>query len=553
MKGRAIAAVLAALTVFGAAPSASARHLAEEYIERVHRERRERLEEEARDARLREQAETRRRAAEEWERRDAERRAVKNQEDEEDVDEELEEEEQNGARGEREARTTEERRQIEAQEEEARERERQTEETEKHQPAEAEQKAVEEVKRAAESEQKTAGEAKRQPETTTEEADVTTGESFLQQLLRRARERTQGVAAALEGKPSLHVVKEYPMKLLHAEFVDTGGTLLFSDSPEYVRQPGVLYTDVVKGDARVFYYHLNDTKKKYKVAVVLENVDGQYAVVRVTRRATAAPSTDYFKVGKGLQQAYFSDEHGTEKMYIASEERRLLLEEMDKTILNPGELVSGMVDFTASAPVRVTVLCYPANKNPLKYVDEAEVLPADEHRLRGTFIGMDRVIRLESYDPEDDGVACVVLVDGERDKYHAGVDATDGSLVTNVGNYGMLYRIEASSRYRAKYFLSPMGGAFAGALRIEAGASGTKLVNVPDGRVYYFGENSFHPPLGKENTTTLPTSAELSELGTYRAKPPIFFEFSPPGASNLPVLLILAPEDLKTEEGKGKS
>ena len=80
-----------------------------------------------------------------------------------------------------------------------------------------------------------------------------------------------------------------------------------------------------------------------------------------------------------------------------------------------------------------------------------------------------------------------------------------------------------------------------------------KLVNVPDGRVYYFGENSFHPPLGKENTTTLPTSAELSELGTYRAKPPIFFEFSPPGASNLPVLLILAPEDLKTEEGKGKS
>ena len=46
----------------------------------------------------------------------------------------------------------------------------------------------------------------------------------------------------------------------------------------------------------------------------------------------------------------------------------------------------------------------------------------------------------------------------------------------------------------------------------------------------------------------------LSELGMYRAKPPVFFEFSPPGASNLPVLLILAPEDLKTtEEEKGKS
>lgn len=239
-------------------------------------------------------------------------------------------------------------------------------------------------------------------------------------------------------------------------------------------------------------------------------------------------------------------------MYIASKERRLLLEEMDKTILNPGELVSGMVDFTASAPVRVTVLCYPTNKNPLVYVEDAEVLPADEHRLRGTFIGMDRVMRVERYDPEEDGVACVVLADGEHDKFHEGVDATDGSLVTNMGNYGVLYRIEASSRYRAKYYLSPMGGAFAGALRVEAGASGTKLVNVPNGLADYFGEKSFHPPLGKGETTTLPTSAELSELGIYRAKPPVYFEFSPPGASNLPVLLILAPEDLKTEEGNGK-
>ena len=91
-------------------------------------------------------------------------------------------------------------------------------------------------------------------------------------------------------------------------------------------------------------------------------------------------------------------------------------EKPDKTVVMPGTLASGMADFTASAPVRVTVLCYPSGEDPLKYVEEAEILPADEHKLRGTFVGMDRILRLEKYDPEEDGVACVVFGDGERDK-----------------------------------------------------------------------------------------------------------------------------------------
>ena len=50
---------------------------------------------------------------------------------------------------------------------------------------------------------------------------------------------------------------------------DTGGTLLFSDSPEYVKESGILYRDTVEGDARVLYYHLNDTAQPKKVAVIL--------------------------------------------------------------------------------------------------------------------------------------------------------------------------------------------------------------------------------------------------------------------------------------------
>ena len=46
--------------------------------------------------------------------------------------------------------------------------------------------------------------------------------------------------------------KIYPSTIMHKLEVfssDSGGTLIFSDSPEYVRRNGILYTDTVAGDA----------------------------------------------------------------------------------------------------------------------------------------------------------------------------------------------------------------------------------------------------------------------------------------------------------------
>ena len=91
MKGKAIAAALAALAVFGTAPVVSARHQAEEYAERVQREKKERWREAENEARLRAQAESRRRAAEE--RRIAEEQQRQNEmeilDDEDSEDDEL--------------------------------------------------------------------------------------------------------------------------------------------------------------------------------------------------------------------------------------------------------------------------------------------------------------------------------------------------------------------------------------------------------------------------------------------------------------------------------
>ena len=553
MKGKAIAAALAALTVFGMAPVVSARHQAEEYAERVQRERRERLREAENESRLRAQAESRRRAAEERRIAEENRRINENVilgDDDDEDDESIHGENIEGEEG-TEADSSEKKElpNAEARHDSAASLQAEGQEHASSVLPKAEEPEHDVEEAPAESkENNIVGEKMRTPDETTGNAqEVTdTGEGLLARYLRIAREHLQGgkptqASAQTASVPNgLHIAEPQTMKRLPVEIVDTDGTLIFSDSPEYVSEPGILYSDVVNGDARVFYYHLNDTKKPYKVAVVLEGVSERSAVVSVTRRAIATPGKDYCEVGKSLQQAYFADVGEPQKIVVAPHERRLLLEAADKTALRPGELVSGMTDFTASAPVRVSILFYPPDKNPLRYISEAPILPADEHRLRGTFIGMNRTVRLQSpYHPKKDGVGCVVLADGELDPYREGVDATDGSIVTNSGNYGVVYRLEMPVKKKTRFLMSPMGGVYAGVVR-----DGAQLIAVPKDRLL-FGENSVHPLFDLNGATTLLPSVELADLGVRKQKPQPFFEFSPPGASNLPILLILAPEKTK--------
>ena len=573
MKRKAIAAALAALAVFGTAPVVSARHQAEEYAERVQREKKERWREAENEARIRAQAESRRRAAEE--RRIAEEQQRQNEmeilDDEDSEDDELIRGE--NIRDEAQAKTD-----IAEKEEQA-EKEAQRVVEEIQQPEEA-QRVVEEIPQPEETDRAAEETVRRQEQRVTEEAEkaervegegvrtaedtatkaageaTDTGEGLLAKYLRAARERLQGEkplpTQTAQAAPGLHITEPQPMKRLEVEITDGDGTLLFSDSPEYVKEPGILYSDIVKDDARVFYYHLNDTKKPYKVAVVLEEASDREAMVRVTRRAMAQPSENYLQVGKTLQEMFFSGAEEAETIAVAPRQRKLLLEAADQIVLRPGELVAGMVDFSAAAPVRVSVLFYPPDKNPLQYISDAEILPADEHHLRGTFIGMNRTLRLKTpHHPKKDGIGCVVLADGELDPYREGVDATDGSIVTNYGNYGVVYRLEVPVRATTHFFMSPMGGGYAGVVRANAGKDTKRLIAVPDNRLM-FGENSVHPPFDISGSTMLLPSAELADLGIWKKKPPVFFEFSPPGASNLPILLILAPEKIKLAGGGEK-
>ena len=172
-------------------------------------------------------------------------------------------------------------------------------------------------------------------------------------------------------------------------------------------------------------------------------------------------------------------------------------------------------------------------------------------RLRGTFKNMDRVLTgTRAYDPDKDGIVYIPLADNIHDLYRTGIDATDGSSVTDFGNYGINYWIEMPTVARGgavKYFLCPLGGVYAGAMRVSVNGGRADMMQTPFGRTY-FGDAT--PP---ESDTVqkareaglwiLTKDAELADLGSYDDSDNVKFEFSPPGASNLPVSLILMPSN----------
>ena len=164
------------------------------------------------------------------------------------------------------------------------------------------------------------------------QAETTTGYSRLV---------TRGESSAAQGKavPAGHSLS----RVMHAWPVaqeDGGATLLFSDSPEYATQDGVLYRDVVQGAARVLYYHVNQMDAPKKVAVVLENVGAGTSMVTISRSGAGRPSPHYLDVGKETQALYF-DTQKSRRFYMNKGEVRVLDDAMEQTVLAPGDLVYG--------------------------------------------------------------------------------------------------------------------------------------------------------------------------------------------------------------------
>ena len=308
-----------------------------------------------------------------------------------------------------------------------------------------------------------------------------------------------------------------------------GGKLLLSDSPEMVESDGILYQDKVVGNVRLFFYHVNASKNAKKMKVVLENNGREVAHVNVSQSSLGGPGYDWFAVGKETMKAYLSGEPSYQ-ISIPPGGAMPLAANISDTAVLPNMLIHGIYDFTVDHLINVKVMMLPIFEDDFKVSQAAKVvLPADRWHLRGTFEGANRKLSsVQAYDPVLYRAVTVTLADNEVDPYLQGIDATDGTKVVNYGNYGVVYQIVPPGKngWRISYYLSPRGGNYAGAIGINHPEVNWSPLAIPRDRIY-FGDDQ---------------QKDFEFLGTYDSSESLSFKFSPPGASNLPVKIVILAE-----------
>jgi hypothetical protein len=331
------------------------------------------------------------------------------------------------------------------------------------------------------------------------------------------------VAAFSTKGMNLDTLPEWQMKT-----TSKGGKLLLSDSPEMVLQDGILYQDKVEGKVRLFFYHVNASADVKKMAVILENRGRKPAQVNVSQAILSGPDYSWIAVGKGAQNLYFSTKKNTYTLTLPPGAIMPLSADIEEKMM-PNMLINGIYDFTVDNPITVKVMMLPVTEDSVKFSKNLKVLPADQCHMRGTFNGADREISpVDVYDPVQDGTIGITLADNHIDTYLDGIDATDGSKVVNYGNYGVVYQVLLPSKKggRITYYLTPLGGDYAGFIKINHPEVYWSPLAIPRDKLY-FGNN-------KQN--------DFAFIGTFESGDPLSVTFSPPGASNLPVKLIAVPQ-----------
>ncbi len=287
-------------------------------------------------------------------------------------------------------------------------------------------------------------------------------------------------------------------------------TLLFSDSPEMVSQTGVLYRDQVNGSARIFFHHVNDSKRVRYLSVQVTN-PGAKDVTLWQERTGLGISADYLAAGKQAQNTYWPEEVVTTT--LAPGEKKWLYRPLR---LQPGQLATGMADWLTDGPVVVSVAMTDDRHAGRKHLPD---LATTDLPLRGTYRAAD-LVALPDFS-EQGMPESMLLADGKQDKFITGWDALAARESADLGNYGVVYRIwlpPAPKPYTVS--LNPRGGVFAGVVAAKQGDLKTTHP-VPAGRVF-FGEGTVH---------------DEAKLLTMPAGKSGWLFFSPPGASNLPVVI----------------
>ena len=353
-------------------------------------------------------------------------------------------------------------------------------------------------------------------------------------------------------------------KDVDVKVLQSGPTLLFSDSPEIVYENGILYRDIVDGEGRVFFHHVNGTKNTRKLAVLMRPAN-KMATITWGCRGIGDPDKDYFISARKGQTRYFNDykELWKKARKIELKDRQDKRKQDNKgkrglpdysfyrkvpnlplTILNQGEyvevlsqshnmsragarlkpeqLLTGMFDFHTRQPVEIVVMMCNPEDDIEKFSRSGNLLPMDEHPLRGTYKNADltyvvkKPIQMKRYQ-----VRALCMASSEEPYYLWGRDMLTGRKTQNYGNYGVVYHMvySVAGEHSVELGINPWGGEFYGA-GLMISEDKAEVLSIP-GKKFFFGK-------GDELDGVFVHSPDHKRKDAE-------FIWSPPGASNLPI------------------
>ena len=364
---------------------------------------------------------------------------------------------------------------------------------------------------------------------------------------------------------------------VEVQVLQSGPTLLFSDSPEMVYENGILYKDVVEGEGRVFFHHVNGAKNTKRLAVLMRPVN-QRTTITWGCRGIGDPDKWYYVSARKGQTRYFNDykelwtkarknetkekrdkrkknSKGKERLpdysfygkvtdmplttlakgeyvEVLSQERNM---KQAGARLKPEQLLTGMFDFHASQPVEITIMMCDTKEDVGKFSREAAVLPMDEHPLRGTYQHADltyvvkKPVQMKWFQAK-----ALCMADSEDSYFLMGTDRMTGKQTQNHGNYGVIYHVfySVAGEHPIQLGINPWGGEFHGA-GMMISEDRPDVITIP-GKSAFFGKGDevddvfLHSPNHKRKD--------------------VEFIWSPPGASNLPIRAFWTVERLENSK-----
>jgi hypothetical protein len=318
-----------------------------------------------------------------------------------------------------------------------------------------------------------------------------------------------------------------------------GPTLLFSDDPETVPGPGILYQDTVEGPVRILLHHVNGSAAPLHFGILMTNPSRLPDTVYLERLGVAGPGTDPLSVGKQAEHLWF-EPYRTYVYDLEPHQSWFLDGAFADVAVPPGQAVAALVDLFSTGPLVVTLVAQPT---PALSLAGLRVLPnlsvghgpGGPTPMRGSFRDADLTCTLRARVPAD-GLADVAL--GTPEQYLVGKSVVDGRTpAVDAGNYGVLYHlhlvltVDPSNPFSAfDLFLHAHDNVFAGVAAL-AGTGGLASGIVP-------------LPVDQPAVSSATQAVMLGMVRLYPLEPTTLdLRWMPAPGSALPVDLLLYPLD----------